>query len=217
MQALQLEVWSDIACPWCYVGKRRLDRALERVRKQRPVQVTWRAFELAPDAPPTAPPKGTYAERIATKYSVSIREGQSMVDRMTAAAAEEGLAFDFDAVQPGNTFDAHRLIALARERGRAEELCERLMSAYLIEGLSIGDPSVLTQLASQAGLDAQRTQDVLAGDEFSSEVRSDESAATTAGIHSVPSFVLNGASSLSGAQPPALLVAFLGGATSAGD
>ena len=135
-----------------------------------------------------------------------------MVERMTATAAEEGLAFDFEAVQPGNTFDAHRLIALAREMGRADPLCERLMSAYLIEGLSIGNRTVLAQLAAETGLDPQRTAEVLAGDEFGSDVRSDEAAAAAAGIHSVPSFVLDGTSKISGAQPSALLIAFLGGA-----
>src|SRR5262245_20106201 len=140
MSALRIDVWSDIACPWCYVGKRRLETAL--VRFPHEVEVTYRSFELDPGAP-RLKQQGNYIERLATKYGVPTAQAQQMIDRMTRVGVDEGIEFRFDRVHAGNTFDAHRLLHLARERGVQRELKERLMRGYFTAGLPIGDRDAL--------------------------------------------------------------------------
>lgn len=205
-----LDVWSDIACPWCYVGKRRLEAALSLFEGA--VELRWRAFELDPVAPRRADPDVTYAERLAHKYGTSVARGQEMIRTMTAAAAEDGLELRFDLVQPGNTFDAHRLVRWAAARGRSDATAERLFRAYLTEGVAIGEPDELARLAAELGFDANEVAAVLAGDEFTAEVRADEREARERGIRGVPFFLVDGRLGLSGAQPAeALLEALRGG------
>jgi predicted DsbA family dithiol-disulfide isomerase len=165
----------------------------------------WRAFELDPSAPKVRDPSQTYAERIAKKYGTQAAQAQVMIDRMTATAAKDGLEFRFDRIRPGNTFDAHRLLHLAHERGRQDALKERLMRAYLTEGQAIGEPEVLAPLAVEVGLDAAEVGDLLAGDRYASEVRQDEALARELGITGVPFFVLAGKLGVSGAQPADVL------------
>ncbi|QDU65198.1 DsbA family oxidoreductase [Engelhardtia mirabilis] len=203
MQSPTLEVWSDIACPWCYVGKRRLEAALAGL--DQPPEVQWRAFELDPSAPRRITADRTYAERLARKYDTSLQEAQGMIDRMVDTAAAEGLAFDFDAIQPGNTFDAHRLVALARLSDLAGAMQERLMAAYMTEGVAIGETAELARLAEEVGLEPEPVAQLLAGDAFAEQVRGDEARAVSLGIGSVPTFVVDGSRGLSGAQPPELL------------
>lgn len=202
---LQVQVWSDIACPWCYVGKRRLEAAIARMPSPGDVEVVWRAFELDPAAPREQPADVSYAERLASKYRSSVAQAQAMIDRMTGIAAGEGLAFRFDRIRPGNTFDAHRVVRLARERGVQGPVKERLLRAYMTEGEPIGDPEALARLASEAGLDAAEVRAVLASDAYSADVRADEDEAREYGIHAVPFFVLGGEYGVSGAQPVDLL------------
>ncbi|GEJ56431.1 DsbA family oxidoreductase [Anaeromyxobacter diazotrophicus] len=204
MRTLRVEVWSDIACPWCYVGKRRLEAAVARLPASDRVEVVWRAFELDPTAPRTVPEE-PYAERLARKYGCSTAEAQAMVDRMTSVAAGDGLPFRFDLVHPGNTFDAHRLLHLALERGLQDAVKERFLRAYLTEGAAIGDPSVLAPLAVEAGLGEEEVRRVLASDAYAGSVRGDEEEARRFGIHAVPFFVLGGRYGLSGAQPVEVL------------
>ena len=209
MPASRLDIWSDIACPWCYIGKRRLERALAQFAAADALAIRWRAFELNPSAPPTAPMSGTYAERLAGKYAMSVDEGQRMVDDITASAEAEGLAYDFGAIQPGNTFDAHRLIALASEAGAGDAMGERLMRAYLCEGESLGDRATLARLAGEVGLAAEAVASMLAGEGFADSVRADREAAVARGIRSAPTFVADDRIALAGAQPPEALLAFL--------
>src|SRR3954454_10936494 len=129
---MQIGIWSDIACPWCFVGKRRFEAALEQFEHRDEVQVTWRSFELDPDAP--AARDGDHTAHLAAKYGTSVAQAQAMHDRMTEMAAAEGLTFRFDLVCSGNTFDAHRLTHLAAAHGRQDAMEERLMRAYLEEG-----------------------------------------------------------------------------------
>jgi predicted DsbA family dithiol-disulfide isomerase len=204
---VNIEVWSDVVCPWCYVGKRRFEAALARFDHRDDVQVTWRSFELDPAAP--ARRERDYPHHLAAKYGLSVAEAQAMIDRMTDTAAAEGLTFRFDIAQPGNTFDAHRLIQLARDRGMAEVLVERLLSATFTKGEAIGDRDVLAQLASDAGLDAGEVADVLASDAYASAVRADEQEAAALGIHAVPFFVIDRTYGVSGAQPPDVLLGVL--------
>jgi predicted DsbA family dithiol-disulfide isomerase len=206
---LRIDIWSDIACPWCYVGKRRLEQALERFPHRSDVEVVWRAFELDPAAPPVRDTAQSYAERLARKYGTTPSEAQGMIDRMVDTAAQDGLTFRFDRIRPGNTFDAHRLLHLAHERGTQDALKERMLRAYMTEGQAIGDRDVLVALAREAGVDETEARDVLDGDRYAKEVRQDEALARELGISSVPFFVLAGRLGVSGAQPAGVLLAAL--------
>jgi predicted DsbA family dithiol-disulfide isomerase len=206
MEKLRIDVWSDIACPWCYVGKRRLEAALEKFPHRDAVEVVWRAFELDPSAPPERPTDVGYAERLAKKYGSSVTEAGGMIKRMTDVAATDGLDFRFDKIRPGNTFDAHRVLHLALERGKQDAVKERLLRAYMTEGEPIGDPETLVRLAAEAGLDAEEVRAMLASDAFAREVREDEDEARQLGITGVPFFVLASKLAVSGAQPAELLL-----------
>jgi predicted DsbA family dithiol-disulfide isomerase len=205
MQPVEVQVWSDIACPWCYVGKRRLEAAIARMPGPGRVRVVWRAFELDPSAPPVHQAGTTYAERLARKYGTAMAEAQAMIDRMTSIAAADGLTFRFDRIRPGNTFDAHRLLHLARERGIQDAVKERFLRAYMTEGEPIGEPGVLARLAAEAGLDAAEVRAVLGSSAHAEAVRADEAEAHALGIRGVPFFVLGGACGVSGAQPAEVL------------
>ena len=211
MKKLRVDVWSDIACPWCYVGKRRLEAALARLAREGgsdapTVEVAWRAFELDPSAPRERPTDLGYAERLAKKYGTSAKEAEGMIARMTETARADGLDFRFDRIRPGNTFDAHRLLHLAGERGMQDAVKERFLLAYMTEGEPIGDPETLVRLAEEAGLDAEEARAALASDAFAAEVRADEDEARELGISGVPFFVLGGKYAISGAQPVELLL-----------
>jgi predicted DsbA family dithiol-disulfide isomerase len=201
VKKLRVDVWSDIACPWCYVGKRRLEAALERFPHRDETEVVWRAFELDPAAPRERDRKESYVQRLANKYGSSPAEARSMIQRMTEIAARDGLAFDFERIRPGNTFDAHRVLHLASERGVQDAVKERFLRAYMTEGEPIGDPAALARLAGEAGLPTAEVVALLAGDRYRPEVRADEAEAHHLGIRGVPFFVLGGRYAVSGAQP----------------
>ena len=199
--SLRVEVWSDVVCPWCYVGKRRFEAALARFAHRDEVELVWRSFELDVSAPPSSSEQGTYAERLAVKYRCSVEQAQAMIDTMTAAAAQEGLDFRFDLARPGNTFDAHRLLHLALEHGLQDELKERLDHATFTEGSPASDHAALHVLATQVGLPESEVADVLASGRYSDAVRADEAQAVAYGITGVPFFVIDGRYGISGAQP----------------
>jgi predicted DsbA family dithiol-disulfide isomerase len=201
---MKVEIWSDIACPWCYVGKRRFEQALGRFEHRDDVEVVWRSFELDPDAPRSV--GMPQDELLAKKYGMPIERAREMNARMTSEAAKEGLDFHVDRVQVGNTFDAHRLVHLAAEAGKAEAMKERLMRAYFTEGESVGDPATLERLAAEVGLDVTSVRDVLGGDRFAADVRADESRARSFGISGVPFFAIDERYGVSGAQPPDVLL-----------
>jgi predicted DsbA family dithiol-disulfide isomerase len=171
------------------------------------VQVTWRSFELDPSAPREREHDG--ATHLAEKYGTSREEALAMQQRMTAAAAGDGLEFRFDIARGGNTFDAHRLLHLAAAHGAQEALKERLMRAYLTEGELIGDHAVLARLGVETGLPEDEVRDTLATDRFAAEVREDESTAQRIGIQAVPFFVVDRAVGASGAHPPEALIELL--------
>lgn len=202
---LQVEVWSDIACPWCYVGKRRLEAALATFPHAAEVDVVWRAFELDPSAPRVQPESTSYPDRLAKKYRSTSEQAQVMIDRMVATAAQDGLELRFDRIRPGNTFDAHRVIHLAGEHGQRDAMKERCLRAYLTEGEAIGDVDVLERLAVEVGLDRAEVAALLAGDRFAAEVRAEEREARELGISGVPFFVIGRRLGVSGAQPAAVL------------
>ena len=204
---MKVEIWSDVVCPWCYVGKRRFEAALARFDHRDQIEVVWRAFELDPAAPRSR--DGDYVGRLAGKYRVSVAEAQAMIDRMVAAGAADGLDLRFDRARPGNTFDAHRLLHLALDRGVQDTLKERLLAATFTEGAAIGDVDVLAGLAVAAGLDADEVRVVLDGDAYTADVRADERRAAALGISAVPFFVVDGKYGVPGAQPPDVLLAVL--------
>ncbi len=206
MKKLRVDVWSDIACPWCYVGKRHLEQALERFPHRDDVQVVWRAFELDPSAPRELDKRIDYAERLAKKYRSPRQEAEQMIRRMTETAAWDNLEFRFDRIRPGNTFDAHRVIHLAHDRHKQDAVKERFLRAYLSEGESIGDPETLVRLAGEAGLDPEEVRATLASDAYTEQVRDDESEAAELGIGGVPFFIVGGRYAVSGAQPAEILV-----------
>jgi predicted DsbA family dithiol-disulfide isomerase len=204
---VHVEIWSDIACPWCYVGKRRFEAAVASYEHGDEIQVTWRSFELDPHAPHEN--EHDAATHLAEKYGMTREEALAMHAQMTETAAGEGLEFRFDIARRGNTFDAHRLVHLAAAHGRQDAMKERIMRAYLTEGELISDHDTLARLAADVGLPAGEVADMLASDRFADDVRGDERTAQQLGIHAVPFFVVDRAIGASGAHPPAALVELL--------
>jgi predicted DsbA family dithiol-disulfide isomerase len=202
---LRIDIWSDIACPWCYIGKRRLEQALDGFAHRAEVEIVWRAFEFDPSAPRVRDRTLSYAARLAAKYGTTPAQAQGMIDRVVDTAAQDGLTFRIDRIQSGNTFDAHRLLHLAHTRGVQDALKERLMRAYFTDGLAIGDRDVLAVLAGEAGLDGGEARELLDGDRYAAEVRADQALARELGITGVPFFVLAGQLGVSGAQPAQVL------------
>lgn len=204
---MNVEIWSDIACPWCYVGKRRFEAALARFEHRDDVRVTWRSFELDPQAPPER--HGDRAERLAQKYGMTVERAREAESRLTAVAAGDGLDFHFDIARSGSTSDGHRIVHLAGEHGLQDEMKERLLRAYFIEGELVSDHGTLVRLAVEVGLDEAETIAVLAGERFADDVRADELAAGQLGISAVPTFVIDRTLGASGAQPPDALLELL--------
>jgi predicted DsbA family dithiol-disulfide isomerase len=202
MARLTVEIWSDVVCPWCYIGKRRFEAAVAQFPHE--VEYTWRSFELDPSAPPTREQGAT--EHLAAKYGMSLDQARASHAQMTELAAQEGLEYHFDKARGGNSFDAHRLIHLAAAHGRQDEAKERLMRAYFTEGVAIGDREALVALAADIGLDPDEARAVLDGDAYADAVRDDETLAHRIGINAVPFFVLNRRYGVSGAQPAEILV-----------
>jgi predicted DsbA family dithiol-disulfide isomerase len=211
---VQVEIWSDVVCPWCAIGRARFRRALEAFDHRDEVTVRWRSFELDPSAPRER--TGSQRDHLARKYGRTPAQAQQMLDQMTATAAEEGLTFRFDRARAGTTFDAHRLLHLAHEvatrdgrPGLQDEVGDALFTGYLRDGEPIGDPEALTRLTVAAGLDHAEVSEVLGGDRFAAEVRADEDQARAFAISGVPFFVLDRRYGVSGAQPTEVLLGAL--------
>jgi len=199
---MRVDVWSDVVCPWCYIGKRNLEHALAGFEHRDAISVHWHAYELDPNAPRER--SGVYAERLARKYGTTPERAEAMIDRMVHAGAEAGITMHFDRLRGGNTFDAHRVIHLAGEYGPALQgaVKERLLHATFTDGEPIGDRDTIVRLAAEAGLDATEARIVVESDRYGDEVRADERAALELDITGVPFFVFDRQYSLPGAQPP---------------
>lgn len=204
---MKIEVWSDVVCPWCYVGKRHLERALESFDAAEEVEVVFRSFELDPNGPRRR--EGTYGERLARKYGADAERARAMIDRMVSAAAAAGIEMRFDIIQPGNSFDAHRVLHLARDLGMQAPVKERLMRGLFTEGEPIGDPHTIARLAVDAGLPDERVVEVLSGTEYGLEVRQDEVEAAELGISGVPFMLVDRRYAIRGAQPPDAILSVL--------
>ena len=201
---MQIDIFSDLVCPWCYLGKRRLERALEGFAHREEVQVFHRAYELDPERP-----RGQTFDRaasLAAKYRLSPKQTAEMEQQMEARARSDGLEYHLSGGVVGNTFDAHRLLRHARKEGLEGALLERLYRAHFTEQRSIFDPASLAVLAGEAGLDPLKARAVLDSDSGSEEVRADERLARELGITGVPFFVFGGRHGVSGAQPPEALL-----------
>jgi predicted DsbA family dithiol-disulfide isomerase len=201
---MKVEIWSDVVCPWCYIGKRRFERALAEFAHADEVEVVWRSFELDPSAPATI--DVDLIDRLATKYGASREDAEAMNARVTHAAASEGLQYRLDIARPGNTFDAHRILHLAADRGVQHEMKEGLLAAYQSNGQAIADHEVLTSVAVAAGLDEVEVRAVLKGERYGDAVRFDEHEAHSLGVRGVPFFVFDRRYGVSGAQPANVLL-----------
>lgn len=206
---VKVDIWSDVVCPWCYIGKRRFERALAGLPFRDRIEVTWRSFELDPSAAPSPEHPGPYVDHLARKYGIGPEQAQVMIDRVTSAAAAEGLTYRFDIARRGNTFDAHRLLHLALRRGVQDELKESLDHATFSEGLPVSDHRALTEVAVSVGLEEIDVKEVLTSDRYADAVRADEAQARAYGISAVPFFVVDGKYGIAGAQPPELIAAAL--------
>ncbi len=206
-RTIELEVWSDVACPFCYIGKRHLEAALERFPHRDDVHVTWRSFQLDPAAP--VEPAGDMYDMLVAKFGGTRDDARAKTENVVAMAANAGLTYDMDAARPSNTFDAHRLIHLAASLDRQDAMNERLLAAYFTEGAVLADHETLRRLAAEVGLPSDRVDAMLAGDELADAVRAEISEAQQLGLNGVPAFVFDRRGAVAGAQPPEVLVAAL--------
>ncbi|MEC2344795.1 DsbA family oxidoreductase [Paenibacillus barengoltzii] len=196
---MKIEVWSDFGCPFCYIGKRRLERALESFSHRDEIELVYRSFELDPGAPKDT--ESSIHELLAVKYGLSLEQAKESNRNVAQQAQTEGLTYNFDTTIPTNTFDAHRLAHYAGEQGKAKEMTERLFRAYFTDSLHIGDRDTLVRLAEEVGLDGAAVREVLEQNTYADAVREDENEARRLGIRGVPFFVLRGKYAVSGAQP----------------
>lgn len=192
-------MWSDINCPFCYIGKRHLEKALERYSKKESVEVIWKSFELDPVS---HPPKGSdQTELLAKKYGRSLEWAREMNQNMTQMAREAGLEFRMDQLIPANSFKAHRLIHLALSVNLQDQMKERLLKARFTEGMDLGDDKILLMLAGEVGIEESMLTHFFESQKFVSEVRKDEEVAKLKQISGVPFFVFNSQYAISGARP----------------
>ena len=196
---MQIEIWSDVICPWCYIGKRRFEQALAQCGQRKDIDIIWRSFELDPNAPQQHP--GTLNELLARKYGVSAQQAAEMNARVSGVAQQVGLEYRLANARPGNTLAAHRVLHFAAARQQGELALDRIMHAYFCESLPVGDHAALAQLAPQFGIAENEVLTMLASDDYLAEVRADESRAAELGITGVPFFVFDGKTGISGAQP----------------
>lgn len=199
---MKIEVWSDYVCPFCYIGKRQLEKAIKESGYEEQIEVEYKSFLLDPSTPVDM--EESIYTALAKKYNLSVEEAKKMTANITSRAEEVGLEYNFDEMKTANTMAAHRLAKLANELGKAPAYNERLMKAYFLEGEAIGRLEVLKRLAEEAGLDTAKVEDVLAGNHFEEAVEADIYEAQQIGVRGVPFFVFNKKYGISGAQPQPL-------------
>lgn len=196
---MKIEIWSDYVCPFCYIGKRRLEQALDLFDHREKVEVVFRSFQLNPTSP-------TYTNKdihtvLAEKFGVSYDQAKKMNEQVGRQAEEVGLKYHFDTMKPTNTLDAHRLSHYAKSLGKDKELTERLLKAYFTDSLHIGDHETLASIAEEIGLDRTEVKQLLESDQYKKEVDADQQEASRLGITGVPFFVFNEKYAVQGAQP----------------
>ena len=201
-QPIKVDVWSDVVCPWCYIGKRKLEAGAiafaERLPDARPVEVEFHSFELSPDIPVDF--DGTSVDFLVRHKGISEAKVREMHERVSEIAASVGLDYDFDAVRPTNTLKAHQLLHFAKAQGAQPEMKERLLSAHFLEGRHVGRDPELAELAREVGMDGEEVHRSLKDEDFLPAVRADQRLAVQLGIRGVPFFVIDGKYGISGAQ-----------------
>ena len=201
---MKVEIWSDVVCPWCYIGKRRFETALARFDHAADVEVEWRSFQLNPAQPRGA--REPLEESLARKMGGTVEQARATNARVTELAAAEGLEYHFETYRVVNTFDAHRVMHLAKAHGLGTEAHERLLRAQLVEGEILEDHDTLVRLAAEVGLEVDETRRVLASDAYAADVEADIALAQTFGAGGVPFFVIDRRYGVSGAQPAELFL-----------
>lgn len=204
---MRIEVWSDFVCPFCYIGKRRLEEAIKKVQYEEEIELIFRSFELDKTA------KKKYDENIneiiAKKYDIQVEKAKALNDQIVSQAKAVGLNYNFEDLIPTNTFDAHRLLHYAKTKEKANELKERILKAYFVDSLDISDYQILSRLAFEVGLDSNEALKSLECNEYVEEVRKDEEKASKLKISGVPYFVFNNKYAVSGAQPSEVFLELL--------
>lgn len=201
---MTVDIWSDVACPFCYIGKRHFEQAVSQAGLKDQINVEWRSFQLDPNAPEKD--DRTIYQILAAKYDQTEERAKDMSMNVVMMGANAGLDFNMDQLQPANTFDAHRLIHFAKSEGKQDEMKEVLLRAYFVEGKHVGDSETLIALAEDAGLDKGKAFIVLDSDQYADDVQEDIQAAQTIGIQGVPFFLINKKYGISGAQPVASFI-----------
>lgn len=195
---MRVDIWSDVVCPFCYIGKKRLEKAAQQAGIE--LEIHWHSYELDPDAPEKHAISNT--ERLAEKYGRSLSDMQEMQQRIAEMAAEEGIEFNWQQANSGNTFNAHRIIHLAQSKGLGHQAQEAFFYSYMTQGLPIGERETVEDVAARIGLDAAEVEYVLDTDLFADFVRHDEQIAKEQlKVNGVPFFVFDQRVALSGAQP----------------
>lgn len=197
---MKVDIWSDVNCPFCYIGKKKFETALAQFEHADEVEVEWHSFELDPHAVTNT--ELNAVQFLADKKGQTLEWASQMHDHVKNAAAEVGLHFDFDKAVMANSFKAHRLIQLAKSKGLADEVEEALFIAHFTDGKNIDDPAVLQDLGEASGLQADEIQEMLEGYAYGDDVRADEEVASKIGISGVPFFIINQKLAVSGAQAP---------------
>jgi len=196
---MKVDIWSDIRCPFCYIGKRKFEAALEQFEHKDKIEIEWHSFELDPNLQNSTESPAQY---LADRYSRPVEWAMEMQENVSKTASEAGLQFNLDHSVIANSFDAHRLIQMAKADGLGDAVEEALFKAHFTDGKDISDHSELESIGASIGLDAFAVQTMLQGTDFSTEVRRDEQIATQIGINSVPFFIFNQKLAVSGAQAP---------------
>ena len=197
---MKIEIWSDIACPWCYIGKRRFETALDGFEHKDDVEVEWRSYQLDPTLPDHY--DGSETDYLSRSKGMPTDQVRQMFAHVTKEAAGEGLNYDFDSIVVANSFSSHRFLHLAKTKGLMSEAKEELLSGHFEKGRDIGDVDYLAEVGQALGIDSEETRRVLSSDEYSDEVRSDIAEARSLGANGVPFFVIDRKYGISGAQPP---------------
>lgn len=199
---MEIEVWSDYVCPFCYIGKRELERAINTLGLEEKVEVQMKSFLLDPTTPEDS--EESVYETLAKKYRMPIEEAKKMTQSVANRAKEVGLEYNFDNMKNANTSKSHRLMKWAETKGKEKELCEKLFHAYFIEGKHIGKKGILLSLVEEVGLDVNEAEEILNSNIYNEEVEQDIKEAMQLGVRGVPFFVINNKYGISGAQPQSL-------------
>ena len=196
---MEVEIWSDVVCPYCYIGKKHFEKALEQLPNKGEIKIIWRSFELDPNAQKEYP--GDLYDMLSSRYRTTRERAKEMNKRVLEMAGKAGLKFHLDEVKPSNSFDAHRIIKLAAKYGLQDKAEEKCFAAFFSRGLNIGKEESLKKVGEEIGLESEEVENVLSTDMYADEVRNDEQMAAQFGISGVPFFVFDRKYGVSGAQP----------------